>query len=66
MRGKIDMKPETMGETAYKAYGDNRDWKDWRGGPMPTWEGLSEGIRIAWEVAAKAVADRVVATLDRR
>lgn len=46
-----------LGQVAYHAYGDNREWKDWRGGPMPTWDGLNEGIRTAWEVAANAASE---------
>lgn len=45
---------DSLGKVAYQAYGNNRDWKDYRGNPMPAWEGLSNGINQAWEVAAAA------------
>ena len=48
-------KDKTLGQIAFEAYGDNREWKDWRGQPMPQWNEVKEGIREAWEVAAEAV-----------
>lgn len=41
--------------SAYRAYGFNRDWKDWRGQPMPQWNELPAHIRTAWEAAVRQV-----------
>lgn len=45
----------SYGQTAYEAYGQNRDWKAWDGRPMPTWEDVIPEIKIAWQVASHAV-----------
>lgn len=50
---------KTLGEIAFNAYGDNREWKDWRGAPMPMWKEVREDIRAAWEVAAHAVEKEI-------
>ncbi len=49
---------KTLGQIAFEAYGDNREWKDWRGQPMPQWGDVRQEIRDAWEVAASAVTLR--------
>ncbi|MDA0244685.1 MAG: hypothetical protein OT477_14800 [Chloroflexi bacterium] len=41
-----------LGQIAYEAYGDFRDWKAWDGKPMPTWAEVNEGIKAAWAVSA--------------
>lgn len=50
---------KSLGQVAFEAYGDNREWKDWRGQPMPQWNEVREDIRTAWEVAASAVEREV-------
>lgn len=46
---------KTLGQIAFEAYGDNREWRDWRGNAMPQWSEIREDIQEAWEVAAQAV-----------
>lgn len=50
---------KSLGQIAFEAYGDNREWKDWRGGPMPQWADIKEEIAAAWEVAAQAVREEL-------
>ena len=49
------MDNKSLGQIAFEAYGDNREWKDWRGNTMPQWNEVGSHIRIAWEAAAWAV-----------
>lgn len=37
--------------SAYKAYGEEAGWKNFRGDPMPAWEDLPENIRKYWAAA---------------
>lgn len=55
----VQMQPGIMNiaASAYRAYGWNRDWKDWRGGPMPQWDALTPGIQTAWCCAAQQAID---------
>ena len=41
----------------YDAYGDNADWKNYQGKPMPTWDELPENIKESWRVSTKAIMD---------
>ena len=47
---------ESLGSSAYEAYGATTDHKNYQGLPMPTWEELPEKIRVAWRAAASRVA----------
>lgn len=46
-----------LGKVAYLAYGDVTGWKNYQGLPMPTWANLPQGIRDAWNAAARAVLE---------
>lgn len=45
-------------ESAYAAYGDIVDWKNFRGEPMPDFDSLPEIIQQAWAAACEATIDR--------
>ncbi len=45
----------SLGEIAYNAYGNSRNWVVVGGGPMPTWEEQFPELKEAWEAAADAV-----------
>jgi hypothetical protein len=55
---------KSLGQIAFEAYGDNREWKDWRGQPMPQWGDVREEIRVAWQVAAEAAVKAHYASRD--
>lgn len=55
---------KSLGQIAFEAYGDNREWKDWRGQPMPQWDAVREEIRVAWQVAAEASVKAHYASRD--
>lgn len=46
----------SLGQAAYKAYGDQVGWKNFRGDPMPSWDDLTYEIQDGWISAALAVA----------
>lgn len=50
----------TLGQIAYEAYGNCRDWKVFTGDPMPTWEQQVPELQEAWEAAAQAVHEKVL------
>jgi hypothetical protein len=41
--------------TAYQAYGNSVEWKNYQGLPMPRWDDLPAAIKQAWVDAAEAV-----------
>lgn len=45
----------TPGETAYNAYCEERNWKSFNREPLPKFNDQSEGLKYAWEAAAKSV-----------
>lgn len=46
---------EEMAKTAYEAYGQETNHKNYRGEPMPEWDELPEQIKGAWIQAAGSV-----------
>lgn len=44
---------------AYVAYGETTGGRNFRGEPMPAWDGLGDTIQRAWIAAAAAVRARV-------
>lgn len=54
-----------LGQVAYEAYGDSRDWKTVAGSEMPVWSDQSEALQEAWRAAADAVAQEVVCRRPR-
>jgi len=49
-----------LAKLAYNAYGETTEWRNHRGDPMPCWEDLGERVQTCWQVAAGAVAGRVL------
>jgi hypothetical protein len=49
------MTSEDLAITAYQAYGDAVEWKNFRGEPMPRFDELPDRIRLAWQKACEAV-----------
>lgn len=45
-------------QAAYAAYGQTTGGLNFRGEPMPTWDGLGDTIQQAWIAAAAAVRGR--------
>ena len=60
--------PTELAKTAYRAYGGATGGKNYQGLPMPAWENLTPTIQTAWEVAAEAIARKVlgIGTLPTR
>ncbi len=52
--------PPTLGEIAYNAYCEARDWTGFRGDPLPQWDEVKEEIQNAWEVSANALAEHIL------
>lgn len=48
-----------LAESAYRAYGDQAEWKNYAGDPMPAWADLGERIQGCWTAAAGAVYEQV-------
>lgn len=46
-------------QTAYQAYGDSAEWRNFRGEPMPSWPVLPPATRQHWVAAAAATRARV-------
>ncbi|MET7479521.1 hypothetical protein ABZT17_34880 [Streptomyces sp. NPDC005648] len=58
--------PSELARDAYAAYGGSTGGKNHRGEPMPAWEDLGPSIQTAWEVAAEAIARKVLGLGSRR
>lgn len=52
--------PNELAQAAYAAYGGATSGKNHRGDPMPAWGDLGPAIQTAWEVAAEAIARKVL------
>jgi hypothetical protein len=44
-----------LAQAGYEAYGDEAQWTNVAGKPMPKWDELPERIRGFWRVAARAI-----------
>lgn len=42
----------TYGQKNYEAYAEARNWKDYRGEPIPQWNDVRPEIQLAWQIAA--------------
>jgi len=51
---------ESLARIGYVAYGEDADWKNYEGKPMPTWEDLPEHIRRKWRAATFRVVQQVL------
>lgn len=58
--------PTDLAKAAYAAYGGATGHKNYRGEPMPAWDDLGPTIQTAWEVAAEAIARRILRTARAR
>lgn len=54
----------TLGQMAYTAYATATEWKNFQGAEMPDWYELTEAIRRAWILAAKAVRNWSTVDVD--
>lgn len=50
---------EHLARTAYDAYGETTDHKNYQGLPMPEFDDLGERIQEAWRAAVTAVVAEV-------
>ncbi|MEV6791234.1 hypothetical protein AB0M87_04355 [Streptomyces sp. NPDC051320] len=57
---RVQLSPLELGKTAYAAYGETTDFKNFRGEPMPAWDDLGSAIQTAWVMAAGAVYRAIV------
>ena len=48
-----------IGQIAYEAYADVRNWKTFNGDPMPQWADTLPDIRSGWNVAGDAARNAV-------
>lgn len=48
---------KSLEQTAYEAYGNKTDWKNFQGDPMPKWKDLPTAIQEAWHAAVMAVVN---------
>lgn len=46
---------DELAKSAYSAYAQVTDWKNYQGYPMPQWENLTEKIQQAWIASCKEV-----------
>lgn len=53
------MTADQLGEIAYNAYCDTRDWKSFNNEPLPKWPDVKPEIKAGWVAAASAVATRI-------
>ncbi|WP_432198724.1 hypothetical protein [Streptomyces sp. bgisy027] len=52
--------PAELAMAPYAGYGAATGGKNYRGESMPAWDDLGHGIQTAWEVAAEAIARKVL------
>jgi hypothetical protein len=43
----------TPGNVAYVAYGQQVNWRSFRGEELPMWHELDDRMRAAWDIAAE-------------
>ena len=54
--------PLTLGQVAYEAYGEDRDWLGEDERRLPAWAELAPGLKRAWHEAAQAVQEALELT----
>ena len=58
--------PKTPGQIGYEAYANHTQWTSLATGQdLPKWEGLSEAIKWAWEVAGEKISEAKDAEIAR-
>ena len=55
-----------LAKIAYQAYGITAEWKNYRGDPMPTWDGLGERIQTCWIMASSAAVNEALTPPSQR
>jgi hypothetical protein len=50
---------DKLGEIAYNAYCETRNWLSFSGDPLPKWQEVREDLRVGWRKAAEAVSNAV-------
>lgn len=53
---------EKLGEVAYNAYCEQREWKSLNGDPLPNWKQQDEKLRAAWSAAVNAVVAELLSS----
>ena len=56
---------QTLGEIAYNAYCEERNWESVKGDQLPHYRQQSNDLQEAWEMAAKAVAKEIAKQTGR-
>lgn len=54
---KEQIPADKLAQAAYDAYGEERNWKTFKGDDMPEWDVQTEDLKAAWRAAALAVVD---------
>ena len=54
-RKRANVPPMTLEEKLYRAYGASAQWRNFKGDPMPKWEGLPPHIKRHWQAVAVEV-----------
>jgi hypothetical protein len=58
---------ERLGKVGYAAYNEHQGGVNFEGKPIPTWdENKREDIKAAWDRASEAIADEVIATIEKQ
>jgi len=52
-----DEPPKPLGQVAYEAYCDDRNWESFNGTPLPQWDDQAPELQTAWEAAAQVVVN---------
>jgi hypothetical protein len=51
----MSIERKEMGQVAYEAYAELREWRSFDGYRIPAWDQMREDLRDAWNAAADAV-----------
>lgn len=54
-----DVEVAQVAYEAYEAYGDEAEWKNYLGKPMPVWADLPENTRSYWVASVRAILNLV-------
>lgn len=58
---------ERLGKVGYAAYNEHQGGVNYEGKPIPAWdENPREDIKAAWDRASEAIADQVIATIEKQ
>lgn len=54
------MNDKSLGQIAFEAYSESKDWKTYDGKDIPQWGALTDDVRVGWELAALAVQNELI------